>query len=378
MRSAMEQGSGQHVLINGSFAPSLINFRGKLIECLISRGHHVFASAPNMTSEVAMQIEALGATPVDVALDRTGSGPISDLRYCLALYRVMRRVRPDVVLNYTIKPNIWGSFAARLAGVRSFSMVTGLGFAFIPGAGMARAVMQGIARTLYRYAAALNERLIFQNPDDMADFATAGCLRHPDRVEFVNGSGVDLDHFRPAPLPGDAHFLMIARLLVTKGVREYAEASLACINKGISARFSLAGFLDEGPDAISEDELQRWVAGGLYFIGQLSDVRGALSDCSVYVLPSYREGTPRTVLEAMAMGRPVIVTDAPGCRETVEHGRNGLTVPVRNTVALAAAMEELARSPDRRALMASESLQLVRTKYDVNEVNGRMAEILGL
>jgi glycosyltransferase involved in cell wall biosynthesis len=185
-------------------------------------------------------------------------------------------------------------------------------------------------------------------------------------------------HYAAAELPGDARFLMIARLLGNKGVREYGDAAAQLLREGVQARFAIAGFFDEGRDSIRPEELATWQAAGLEYLGPLDDVRPALAEASVYVLPSYREGTPRTVLEAMAMGRAVITTDTPGCRETVRDGETGLLVPVRDVDAVAAAMRRLAGDAELRAAMGAAGYRLCRDKYAVERVNAAMLAHLGL
>ncbi len=257
-------------------------------------------------------------------------------------------------------------------------MVTGLGYTFIDGRGLKQRLVGVLARRLYRAATKANAIVIFQNPDDRRDFIASGCLSDPGKARLVNGSGVDLTHFVPVLLPETPIFLMVSRLLGNKGVREYAAAAQSLIDKGAKARFLLAGFIDDGPDAVTRAELDRWIGSGIEYLGHLADVRPALTQASVCVLPSYREGTPRSILEAMAMGRAIITTDAPGCRETVRHDVNGLLVPPRDVARLAAAMARLIEQPDRRAAMGAESLALCRAKYDVKMVNRVLLEHLGI
>ena len=368
----------QTVLLNGSYAESLINFRGKLIEQMVSYGHEVHVSAPGIGVDVETKLHALGANVHHIALGRTGINPLADIGYAISLYRIMRRIRADRVIGYTIKPNIWGSIAAYFAGGRSASMVTGLGLSFIPGGGMRRRLLQSLMQSLYAIATRANDRVVFQNPDDQRDFIAAGCLADQSKAVLINGSGVDTNHYAPQPLPDAPVFLMIGRLLISKGVREYAEAALSILQERSDCRFMLAGFIDEGPDAISRAELDRWIEGGLCFLGSLDDVRPALVDTSIYVLPSYREGTPRSVLEAMSMGRPIITTDVPGCRETVVHGLNGFLVPERDAEALAAAMRVLADDAGSRARRGDASRQIAVEKYAVDKVNAALMAHLGL
>lgn len=366
------------ILINASDAGSLINFRGKLIESLGADGYDVHVSAPCFNEAVAAGLRERGATVHETALSRTGTNPISDLVYLYGLFRLTKKIRPQFILNYTIKPNIWGAFAGKLSGVASASMVTGLGLGFIPSGGWRRRALQLIMRRLYAYASALNYKVIFQNRDDMGDFIAAGCLADPGKAALVNGSGVDLTHYTPQPLPPQPSFLMISRLLVSKGVREYAQAAMEVLSRRQDCKFILVGFIDEGPDGISRQELTRWVDAGIDYRGPMADVRSAIAEASTYVLPSYREGTPRSVLEAMAMGRPIITTDVPGCRETVEDGVNGLLVPLKNIDALARAMEHLANNDQLRRAYGASSLTMVTKKYDVNKVNRMLRRHLEL
>lgn len=363
-------------MVNGSYAPSLINFRGPLLRALAAKGLEVHASAPDIPAEIAGELAAMGVTAHSLPLQRTGRGLLGDIGYFSALRRLMSSIRPDCVLGYTVKPNIWGSIAAKLAGVRSYSWVTGLGYVFIDGDGLGRKATQFVARQLYRIATACNHKVIFQNPDDMADFIAHRCLADTSKTAMVNGSGVDTAHFSPAPLPDAPIFLLIARLLRSKGLAEYGDAVKLLKGRLPGARFQLAGMLDEGPDAISQAELDALVGNGIEYLGPLSDVRPAIAAASVYVLPSWREGTPRTVLEAMAMGRPIITNDVPGCRQTTIDGYNGLLVQPHDARLLADAMERLGRDSALRARMGQASLDRVREIYAVERVNAAMMDIM--
>jgi glycosyltransferase involved in cell wall biosynthesis len=369
------------IAVLGSFAESLISFRGRLLQDLIERGHRVVACAPGAPAPVVASLAAIGVTYRDVPLQRTGLRPDQDLYALCALTTLFRKLRPDVVLSYTIKPVTYGLLAARLAGVpRRFAMITGLGYTFI-GAGLQAKLASAAARQLYRLSLHGAERIFFQNPDDLALFLRLRLVRRSEQAVMINGSGVDLEVFRPAVLPqGDVSFLLIARLLRDKGIREYVEAARQVRARHPRTRFHLVGRLDEGnPAAITARELRAWETAGIVrYLGRLEDVRPALAATSVYVLPSYREGTPRTVLEAMAMGRPIVTTDAPGCRETVRHGVNGYLVPARDADALAQAMARFVEAPDLIAAMGRESRRLAEEKYDVHKVNRVILQAMGL
>lgn len=365
------------ILINGSHPDSLVNFRGDLIRDLIASGYEVHTSAPDIAGPTRAQLDAMGVRSHSVNLSRSGLSPIADLRYLREMLSLQRRIRPALVLNYTIKPNIWGSFAARLLGIPACSMVTGLGYIMIEGQGLKRRLVQALAKQLYAWALSKNRAVIFQNNDDVDEFVRAGIVG-PSKIRTVRGSGVNLEHFAPAPLPAAPVFLMIARLLRTKGVREYAAAAKSVRASYPDARFLLVGMHDPGPDGVTPEEMGDWHQYGIEYLGPMDDVRPALAAASIYVLPSYREGTPRSVLEAMAMGRPVVTTDVPGCRETVQHERNGLLVPARDAAALHEAMTRLIENPRQREAMGRESLEMARELFDVRKVNRELIGHLGI
>jgi glycosyltransferase involved in cell wall biosynthesis len=369
------------VSVLGSYAESLVSFRGPLLKALVQRGHRVVGCAPPAPAAIVDALGALGVTYREVPLDRAGMRVDRDARALWALIELFRELRPDVVLTYTIKPVTYGLLAARLAGVpRRFAMITGLGYAFI-GTGLKARLAGAAARGLYRLSLGTAERILFQNPDDLALFEQLGLVRHPGQAVIINGSGVDLDAFRPAPLPtGGPSFLLIARLLKDKGIREYVAAAQQVRSRHPGARFQLVGWLDQGnPAAISARELRAWLTdGAVEYLGELEDVRPAIVAASVYVLPSYREGTPRTVLEAMAMGRPIVTTDVPGCRETVQDGVNGYLVPMKDVGALAGAMGRFAEEPGLIPKMGRASRRMAEVKYDVHKVNQAILEAMRL
>jgi glycosyltransferase involved in cell wall biosynthesis len=370
-----------HICILGSYGPSLIRFRGDLIKDLVAAGYRVSVAAPNITAGLAEKLASIGAQVFETSLERTGTNIFNDLAYYCRLVTLLKEIKPDLLLTYTIKPNIWGAFAAHRTGARSIAMVTGLGYTFIKDGDrktLKKQAVQRVARFLYRAATGRNWRVIFQNPDDLRDFVAAGCLADRDKTQLVAGSGVDMKHYQRRPLPESPVVLMIARLLRTKGVADYAKAADILRQRHQNARFQLIGSFDFGPDSIAEADLQEWIANGLEYLGPKDDVRDALAQSRIYVLPSYREGTPRSVLEAMAMGRPVITTDVPGCRETVQDGVNGILVPVRDALALANAISHLIDDPSLAARMGDASFDLAARKFDVRKVNAQMMEAMGL
>ena len=367
-------------LFLASFAASIIRFRGDLIQAIQACDCELHVAAPGVSrcTESTRELLRMGVRLHDTDLRRNGTNAVADLAYVIRLWQLMRRVRPEVTLPYTIKPVIYGTLAAWLAGVpHRYALITGLGYAFT---GERQSVLTRIVRVLYRFALGKAHKVFFQNPDDERLFRELRLLPSSVPSVVVNGSGVDVAAFAAQPLPsGPPVFLMIGRLLGDKGVREYAQAARTVKAIHPEARFQLVGWIDTNPDAIAPSELDAWIADGtLEFLGKLDDVRPAIAASTVYVLPSYREGTPRTVLEAMAMGRPIITTDAPGCRETVVNHDNGFLVPVQSVDALVGAMRRFIDDPTLAARMGARSRQMAEDKYDVHKVNDVMLREMGI
>ena len=328
---------------------------------------------------VVRQLTEIAVPYQPVYLSRTGMNPVKDFLSLISLTRVFRRIEPDILLSYTIKPVIYGSLAARFAGVpKTFSMITGLGYAF-SGVKIKHRLLNFLGRSMYRAALSHNRAVFFQNPDDLEMFSRLKLVGKSVRSVLINGSGVDLEYFKPAPLDERPVFLLIARLIRDKGVFEYAAAARILKQRYPEAVFRLLGWFDSNPEAISPGQIQQWQnEGTIEYLGETQDVRPHIAESNVYVLPSFREGTPRTVLEAMAMGRPVVTTDAPGCRETVIEGKNGFLVPPGNVAALAKTMEKFISTPEIIKTMGRESRKFAEEKYDVHKVNYVIMRTMGL
>lgn len=336
--------TGLKVLLLSNDIGNLYRFRSALIREFVSRGYQVFAAAPPQSGSYQARIEGLGAVFCPWDIRRTGRNPLPDLVAVAKLARLLRHVRPDIFFGYTIKPVIYGMLAARLVGVPwRTAMITGLGYAFMHGEKFSGKIVQSLGWLGYR--AALNQAnvVVFQNDDDIASFRKWGLLSRHVLVGKVNGSGVDIQQYSERPLPeGPPVFLMMARLLRDKGVYEFIDAARRVRQRLPTARFLLVGAPDSNPTAIRQSEVDGWVAEGLIdYRGHLEDPRPALAEAHVFVLPSYREGTPRVNLEAMATGRAIITTDVVGCRETVIDGVTGLLVPSHDPAPLAEAMFRL-------------------------------------
>ncbi len=390
------------ILVIAGYAWSLVNFRGPLLRSMLAAGHEVFAIAPEEDG-AAQIVREWGISYESIPFQRSGLNPFFDLIAWLRFRSCLVRWRPDLVFSYTHKPVLYSALAARCIGrsPKVYAMITGLGFAFIEEGGARRRVAGVCLKLLYRAAAKVFCGVIFQNEDDRQLFQRMELIRPETPQLVVRGSGVDLAAFEFAPIVSpdgllrgglrpQYRFLMIARLLREKGVREYVEAARLLKASGTCAEFHLVGPLDPSPSAISRREVDRWVQeGAVIYHGAQDDVRPYLRDCHAYVLPSYREGTPRTVLEAMSIGRPVITSDITGCRETVFQcnapskqgvriGSNGFLVRSRSASALAAAMEMLVEQPDLGIEMGIQGRRLAQEYYDVRLVTGQILEFIGL
>ena len=377
-------------LMISSFLPSVLNLRGKLLEDIQNKGYEIHIVAPNLNESISdlKCLESRGYKVHEAFIQRTGTNPVADLRTLFSLYKLIRFIRPDYVLAYTIKPVIYGLLAARLAKTPyRFALIPGIGYAFqnLDQERTSRSFFQKAVHLLYKQALSHTNKVFFQNPDDYNLFNSLHLIGKSTLPVIVNGSGVHLDDFPLVELPrnnnGDlkVSFLLIARLLGDKGIREYAEAAKIIRKSYPDIEFHLVGWIDTNPTAITQDELDRWIKDQtITFWGKLDDVRPVIAQSSVYVLPSYREGTPRTVLEAMSMGRAIITTDAPGCRETVVHGENGFLVEVKSVESLVDAMKQLIDKPELIEKMGRSSRKIVLNKYDVRLVNNHMIKEMGL
>lgn len=365
------------VVVSNSYT-YLVRFRRELLAAMQNLGHQVIAICP--TDRYALQEGArLSVEHIHLPLAQHGLNPIGELHTVGSLCNTFRRLRPDLTLNFTLKPALYGSIAAALARVpKIVSVFTGLGYWFTKPSN-SPPLVTGMIRLGLRFALLSNELVFFQNNDDKGLFIEEGLVA-ASKTRIVDGSGVDVSEFsvRESQIVPQS-FLLVGRLLREKGVREYVAAARLLRRKYPTAAFWLLGPIDTSPSAVVKTELQQWIdSGDIKYLGEVPDVRDIVAQASVVVLPSYREGTPRSVLEAMAMGKAIITTDAPGCRETVRAGANGLLVPVGSVEPLMDAMARFIDEPDLAAKLGAESRRLAAEKYDVRRVNDSFLRNLGL
>jgi glycosyltransferase involved in cell wall biosynthesis len=353
---------------------SLYHFRLPLIRALQGAGHDVVTVSPY--DDFVPRLARQGVAHVVVPMNRKGTNPLEDLALAVRYHRLLRRHRPDVVLAYRAKPNIYASLAARPLRIPVVNTITGLGSAF-----MKPSPLTDVVGALYRMALRRSARVVFQNPDDL-DYFVGRRLVDPGAVERIPGSGVDMQRFGlTGPLPPSDRFvfLLVARLLWDKGIGEYVEAARRLRGRGLPVEWRLLGYLDPGnPSAIPGEQVEAWSREGVVrYLGASEAVAEAMREAHCIVLPSYREGLPRTLLEGAAMGKPLIATDVPGCREVVLHGHNGLRCRPRDAADLADQMLAMLQLPEEARLeMGRRSHEKASREYDERLVIRRYLDLV--
>ena len=366
------------VLIIASNAKSLLLFRYDLIVALQKQGLKIIALAPELeiNNEIFEALSAIKVRCLGYPISNRGLNPCQDLKTLFKLYQLIKKIQPDVILSYTIKPVIYGSLAAKFARIpKIFSMITGLGTIFTE-EHYQKHFIKNLVKWLYKIALKTNQSVFFQNPDDLRLFVDSQIIPKNKSI-LINGSGINLKVYKYVPvdvITFPIRFLLIARLLPEKGIMEFLEAAAQIKQKLRHVKFTVIGPAQNHHR--SKEMLFRMQEVGVTYLGEVCDVKPYLQGCDIYVLPSYREGTPRSVLEAMAVGRPIITTDAPGCRETVVEGENGFLIPVKNIDALVEKMEYFLQNPERISEMGLASRRLVEAKFDVNQVNTEILKII--
>ena len=371
----------QKVIMVSRCARTLFNFRAGLMKAVKAHGYEVLGGGSGGDG-YEPSIEALGVPFSSLPVSFKPINPFADLALVWTLYRWYRREKPVVVHHFTVKPVIYGSIAARMARVpRIINTITGLGYAFT---GERVTWLRRIVERLYAWSLAGSDFTFFQNRDDWEQFTQRGLVAS-ERTALLPGSGVDIDHFSPRvgrDNSADSEatiFLIVARLLRDKGIYEYVEAARQVKTRYPSARFQVLGARDaRNPGVVPQADVEKWQSDGLVeLLGEVSDVRGAVADADVVVLPSYREGIPRALLEAAAMARPIITTDAVGCREAVDHEQTGLLVPIRDVPALAEAMIRMIEDPALRERMGAAGRRKMEREFDERIVIEKVMEAYG-
>lgn len=343
----------------------LFNFRKSTILALVEKGFRVVCLSPH--DHYSDRLAQLGAEHVALPLDGKSTGPLQEMGSFRFIWQFMRRQNPDFVFNFTVKMNIYSGLVCGLLKIPFTNNISGLGTAFIHDSWLFRRVRQ-----VYGHVNRRAQCLFFQNEADLAVFRESGLLGDTP-VTLLPGSGVDLQRFQLSGLPENnpVTFLMIARLLGDKGVREYAAAAFELKNLGVNARCLLLGQLGvSNRTAITAEEVEAWQAEGvIHYLGETDDVRPYIEQAHALVLPSYREGMPRTVLEAAAMGRPAIVTDVPGCRHAIEPGVTGWLCEVRNPESLAEVMQRfVAMGPEQRQAAGDSARRRMEEQFSEERV----------
>lgn len=366
-------------LLLSSHTPSLFWFRVDLMKTMQAAGYEVVASGQMPEAEWSEKFRALGVTYRQINVTRNGLNPMGDLATLKDIKHLLREERPDKIFAFQAKTISYGAMAAHDLGISEFyPMVAGLGSIF-RGTGLKNKLVRMVMSTLYKQAFKKSKKVFFQNNDDRQTLVDAGLLKD-EQIVMINGSGVNLEKLQVMPMPEKPTFLYIGRLIRDKGVGEYLEAC-----KQIKRMYSdkvrclLVGPYDSNPSSLKPEDLDPLVEAGIVeYFGEQSDVRPYIKQCSIYVLPSYHEGTPKTVLENMAMGRAIITTDAPGCRETVKNGENGYLVEVKNADAVVAQMQYLIENPKLVLEMGKKSREMAEQIFDVNKVNDTILRIMGM
>lgn len=371
---------GKFLLIGG-FESSLINFRGPLLKRLTC-DFQVYAAAPHIAATTKFKLEEMGVACISNDFERTGLNPLRDYWALRKFKKQVKNLAPDFVLAYTIKPVIFGLMASRLKGVKRFALITGRGSGFDSATYKSR-MIRILVKSLYRKTLLSVDGVIFQNEDDKRFFQKEGLLNHRVRSTVIEGTGVDLNHYKVEEVPAKTDtikFLFIARLIKEKGIPELFEAAMKLKQSYDNFEVQLLGWIDPNPGGISKNEITEMHDSGIVnYLGTTDDVRPYMNDANVFVLPSYyNEGLPRTIQEAMAMKKPIITTDHPGCRETVEEGRNGFLIPIRDSDALMRSMEYFIKQPEEIERMGNESHLMAIDKFDVHKINEQLLNFMKL
>ena len=365
------------VLMCSVFAEALYKSRRELIMEFLSLGYEIILVAPEPEDFLIKYFKGMKVRYYQLNLQRTGLNPINDYKTIKQIRRIISIENPDITYSFGgAKAAIYTTIAASKEKVNSnYCMINGLGSIF-RGKGLKTRLIKLVMSILFKYSLKRSDGVLFQNSDDLNEFIKNGLVDR-DKCTIVNGSGVNLDIFQHSPIPTKNIFLFVGRLLRDKGIYEFVEAAKIVKRKNPDVEFWILGGYDSNPTSVKESEMNSWIDSGLVkYFGRQADVLPFYQGSSVFVLPSYHEGTPRTCLEAMAVGRPTITTDAPGCKETVINGKTGFLVPIKDSVSLANKMEHFISNPQEKVEMGNNALAFVKEKYDVNKVNKSIIDFI--
>ncbi|WP_201574146.1 glycosyltransferase family 4 protein [Psychrobacter sp. H8-1] len=374
------------IIIIGTVASSFYGFRADLIKQLLNKHYKVYAFTSEYDENQLKKLEGLGVLPVTYSLNRGGLNPLKDIKATYLLSKKIKEIAPIMVFSYFSKPVIFGTLAAKLAKVpQVVGMLEGLGYTFTEqpeGLSKRTKVIKNIRVILYKLALPQLDKLIFLNPDDPKDLLKKYSIKVKE-IQVLGGIGLDLKKYIYSPVSTvelPVNFLFIGRLLKEKGVHDFVSAAKIVKQKYPESEFTVLGQIDSAnPGALQQSELEELVSTGVInYPGYVDNIQEWIASSHVFILPSYREGVPRSTQEAMAIGRPIITTDVPGCRETVIDGVNGFLVEKWQPQALAEKMIYFIEHPEQIEKMGLESYKMAQEKFDANTVNKRLLDILGL
>ncbi|MCR5539550.1 MAG: glycosyltransferase family 4 protein [Ruminococcus sp.] len=368
----------QTVVVLSCHTPSLFWFRMEMMEEFIKRGHKVYALANESEADWADKFAEHGVKYIQIDVQRNGVNPLNDVKAFFSIRKQLKKINPDKIFTFQAKTIIYGTMAANSLGINKvFPLVAGMGSVFLNNDLKSR-IIRKIMVLEYKISMQYCGYVFFQNHDDEKIFRDCGIIGK-QRIVMLHGSGVNTEKFEVTPLPDSTSFLCISRLIKDKGLYEYLKACDKVKKQFPEIRCMLVGPYDSNPSALKPEELQPYIDNGVIeYFGEQEDVRPYLEQSSVFVLPSYREGTPKTNLEAMASGRAVITTDAPGCKETVINGENGLLVPVKDVYALTHKMIYLHNNRDIIEQMGKIGRRMAVDTFDVKKVNATICNIMNL
>lgn len=348
-----------------------------MISDMQKKGHKVIVAAPENQKKYTDKFKDFNIKYKEIKfLNKTGTNPFKDLLALIYLFNLIKEIKPDIIFTYQAKTNIYGSIASKLAGVKDV-------YIFMGGLGSVirnenPSIVQKILNIQYKFSFKIARKVFVQNQDDL-NLLVENKLIKKEKVIMINGSGVNLDDFKKSKIENTNKFLLIARIIKDKGIMEYIEAAKIVKEKYPDSEIQLLGYFDTNPTAIKKETIKKYEDKNIInYLGTTEDVRPFLNNTFVFVLPSYHEGTPKSVLEAMAVGRPIITTDAPGCRETVINGENGFLIPVKNHEILAEKMIWMLENKDQAIKMGNVSRKICEEKFDVKKVNKNILKAMNL